>query len=133
MNAWFMTILLLIAIPQTVQKADTAVERLTRVERFVFGGVGIAGVISSGEEDYRAILARPSATADFERLFSTGNIQARCYALVGIRKLNPERFKELKQSLRNSNKQVATMKGCIVSHEPLEDVIKQIDAGRYSR
>jgi len=80
-----------------------------------------------------AVLARPSAMAEFERLFSSGNIPGKCYALVGIRKLNPQRFKELAQSLRSSKEPVETMRGCIIFHEPFGAVIKQIDAGKYSR
>ena len=126
--AWLVT-----AVPQAVQPVDTTFERLAKVERFAFGPVGFAGVTSSGEEDYRAILARPSAMADFERLLSSGNLQAKCYALVGIRKLSPQRFKELARSLRSSKEQVATMQGCIIFRVVLGDVIKQIDAGKYSR
>jgi hypothetical protein len=133
MNPLLITVLLVTAIPQAVQPVETTFERLAKVERFAFGPVGYAGVTSSGEKDYRAMLARPSAMADFERLFSSGNLQAKCYALVGIRKLSPQRFKELAQSLRSSKEKVATMQGCIVFRVLLGDVIKEIDTGQYSR
>ena len=132
-NFLLITALFVTGVPQAVQPVDTAFERLAKVERFAFGPVGYAGVTSSGEKDYRAVLARPSAMAEFERLFSSGNIPGKCYALVGIRKLSSQRFKELSQSLRSSKKQVTTMQGCIIFRVLLGDVIKQIDAGKYSR
>jgi hypothetical protein len=88
--------------------------------------------ISSGEKDYKIILARTSAAADFEKLYSEGNLQAKCYALVGIHKLNAVRFKDLASPMRSSRKIVATMHGCIVSKEAFGDVIKQIESGRYA-
>ena len=108
MKLWLITALLFSAFPQATQPVDATFERLAKVELFAFGGVGYAGVMSPGEKDYRAILARSSAMADLERLYSSGNLQAKCYALVGIRKLNPQRFKELAESLRSSKEQVGT-------------------------
>ena len=119
--------------PQAVQPFDTAFERLAEVERFAFGPAGYTGVTSSGEKDYRAMLARPSAMAEFERLFSSGNIQGKCYALVGIRKLNPQRFKELTQSLRSSKEPVETMQGCIVFHELSGAVVKTLNGSCFPR
>jgi hypothetical protein len=132
MKLWLITALLVSAVPQATQPVDTAFERLAKVELFAFGGVGYAGVTSPGEKDYRAILARPSAMVDFERLYSSGNLQAKCYALVGIRKLNPQRSKDLAQSLLTSKEPVGTMHGCIISQEPLGAIIKQIESGKYS-
>lgn len=93
MNLWLLTAMLLLAVPQTTQ--DTVLDRLSKVERFAFGRIGFAAVISSGEKDYKTVLARSTALADFEKLFEVGNIQTKCYALVGIHKLNPTQFNEL--------------------------------------
>src|SRR5713226_2792943 len=123
MKLWVITALLFSAFPQATQTVDTTFERLVNVERFAFGRTGFAAVISQGEKDYKLILSRPSAMADFERIYSLGNLQAKCYALVAIRRLNPQRFKELAQSLRSSKEQVVTMRGCIVSREPLGAII----------
>ena len=133
MKLWLITALLFSALLQATQTVDTTFDRLAKVHLFAFGGVGYAGVTSSGEKDYRAMLARPSALADFERLYSSGNLQAKCYALVGIRKLNPQRFKELAQFSRSSKEQVGTMHGCVISAELLGAIIKQIESGMYSR
>lgn len=73
--------MLLGSVAQSVQPVDTVVERLTKVEIFAFGGVGYAGTTSPGEKDYKAILSRPTALADFEQLYSSGNAMAKAYAL----------------------------------------------------
>src|SRR5262249_1430887 len=104
---------------------------LAKVDVFAFGGTGFARVISQGEKDYEAIFSRQSAAADFERLYATGNIQAKAYSLVGLRLLNPDKYRELSVLLRGSQTEVQTMHGCIMGHEFARAVVEQIDAGRY--
>jgi hypothetical protein len=78
-------------------------------------------------------MSQPSAVAegDLEKLFVTGNAQAKSYALSGMHKLNSGRFKELLDSLKGSNDKVQIQRGCIVSEQLLRDVIKDIDRGKY--
>jgi hypothetical protein len=132
MRMWVILALLFFPTVQAAQTVDVAFERLTKVGLFAFGGVGFAGATSPRERDYQSILSRPSAMADFERLYSSGNITAKCYALVAMRRLSPRRFRELAQPLRNSKEEVATMHGCIMSREPLRLIINQIESGSYS-
>jgi hypothetical protein len=87
--------------------------------------------LSAPQQDYKVILSRPSAMAEFERLYSSGNIMAKCYALVGIHRLSPQRFRELARPLHNSKEQAVTMHGCLMSYEPLGVIINQIESGRY--
>ena len=134
MKSWMITALLLtVAVVQTTGPFEAAFNRLVKVERFAFGGIGRGGTISQGQKDYEIILSRPSALADLERLYAAGNPQAKAYALVGIRKINPERFKQLAQPLRDSQEKVVTMSGCIISHETFAGVIRNIESGNYDR
>ena len=112
------------ASAQAGEPVDATFERLAKVDRFSFGGIGYAGVTSQGEKDYDLILARPSALADFEKLLSVGNPQAKSYALFGLRSLNPDRFKELSRTLHESKIEVVTQSGCIEGKEPLGSVLK---------
>ena len=130
MKFWFITALLLFALPQTTQP-DAVLERLSKVKQFAFGPTGYAGVTSAGEKDFRTVLGRSSALTDFEKLFGEGNLQAKSYALIGIHKLNPTRFKELARPLLDSKERVTTMKGCIISGEPFAFILKQIESGKY--
>lgn len=130
MRVWILTLMLMLAVPQTAQP-DLVLDRLSKVELFAFGPTGYVGTTSSGEQDYKTVLGRNSALADFEKLFTEGNIQAKCYALVGIHKLNPARFKELVRPLGESKTTVAVMEGCVISDAPLNRILKRIAAGRY--
>jgi hypothetical protein len=131
---WILVIVLLgVASAQQDNSVDAAFDRLAHVDRFAFGGIGYAGVTSEGEKDFRLILARRTALADFERLLSVGNSQAKLYALAGIRKLSPGRFEVLSRPFGGSKEKVMTQSGCIVWHDTLATVLKQIMAGQYSR
>lgn len=132
MRIWILAVsLLLVSIARAGDSVDPVLDRLAKVDRFAFGGTGYAGVISSGEKDYRVILSRPSALLDFEKLFAMGNSQGKSYALMGIRALDPSRFKQISRPLRGSTEEVVTQSGCIVYHESLGAVLKRIDAGAY--
>ncbi len=129
---WLIPMLLFVPVPQSSHPPDALIERFAKTGVFAFGPVGFAGITSPGEKDYRTVFNRTSALADFEKLNSDGNAQAKCYALAGIHRLNPTRFKELVQPLRNSKETVTTMSGCIMSRAALGDIIKQIESGRFS-
>lgn len=127
-----MVVLVSAASAQAPATPDLALQRLAEVQIFAFGPVGFAGITSQGEKDYKAVLSRPSAASDFGRLLSAGNAQAKSYALVGIHAIDPEHFKTLSKSFRNSNADVTTESGCIVSHESLGGIFRRIEAGHYT-
>jgi hypothetical protein len=82
--------------------------------------------------DYRAILSRKSAAADFETVFQFGNIQAKCYALTGLRQVDPSRFQSLAATLQSSTSCVPVTRGCQTFNHPMAEVINQIRSGIYS-
>jgi len=127
---WLLITLLFLAVPQATQP-DAVLDRLSKVEQFAFGPTGWLGVTSAGEKDFRTVIARSSVLTDFENLFAEGNIQAKSYALVGIHKLNPTRFKELASAVRDSKERVTTVSGCIIWHEPVARILQQIESGKY--
>jgi len=110
-----------------------ALNRLKTTKFFAFGGVGYAGQISEGEKDFRTIYSQPPdiARSQFRELLTEGNSEAKSYALVGIRMLQPERFAELSQFLRDASREVTTMSGCLLDHQSPERVVKDIAKGHY--
>ena len=78
-------------------------------------------------------MTQPSGVAldALERLYATGNPQAKSYALAGIRKFNSKRFEELRLSLQSSNLKVQTQSGCIVSEQLLKEVANDLNSGKY--
>ena len=116
----------------TSQSLDPIMGRLERVYSFAFGGFGFTLATSQGELDYRAILSRKSAAVDFETVFRIGNPQAKCYALTGLRQVNPRRFESLAAPLQSSRNCVAVTRGCITFVQSMADTVKQIRSGIYS-
>lgn len=115
------------------EQLDVAMKRLNTVKTFAFGGVGIAGMTSKGETDFKVVFSQPQpiALAAFEKLYATGNPQAKSYALFGIKKLSPNRFKELLKTAKASTDKVQVMRGCIISQESLREIAKQIDNDKF--
>lgn len=112
---------------------DAAVQRLSKVGIFAFGGTGFAGVISKGELDFKIVLARPEpeALAAFEKIYATGDLAGKAYALVGLKKLSSDRFKELLPVAETSTDRVFTIRGCIVTRKLFADVAREIDRDTY--
>ena len=115
--------------PQT--PAEAAAKRLASVQTFAFGGVGFAAATSQGEVDFRLVLSQsaPVALAAFDNLFASGNPQAKAYALAGIKKLDPARFRELLATVTGLTGEVQTTRGCVGSHESLQAIAQQIESG----
>src|SRR5262249_29058013 len=106
---------------------------LSAAERFAFGGVGYAGATSKGEIDFNFVLSQPEAVAlaAFEKVYATGNPQGKSYALTGIKKLNPRRFRQLLASTGGVTEKVEVWRVCIFSQEPLGEVAQQSDDRRF--
>ena len=112
---------------------DPFITHMAQTVTFAFGGVGIAGVTSQGEKDYKTIFARPTARADFEKVFADGTPAAQCYALAALFQLDRAKYRKLADVLRASNKTVTMMQGCIMTSEQAKFVLTLIESGTYSR
>ena len=66
-----------------------------------------------------------------EEVYAKGNLQAKAYALLGIRKLDPARFEVLAQRFTELKGNVELERGCLVSDEPISQVISAIRRGDY--
>jgi hypothetical protein len=134
LTRWVAVLMLLCGIAVLAdEQLDVAMKRLNTVKTFAFGGVGIAGMTSKGETDFKVVFSQPQpiALAAFEKLYATGNPQAKSYALFGIKKLSPNRFKELLKTAKASTDKVQVMRGCIISQESLREIAKQIDNDKF--
>ena len=130
-----MMILLLVSTVAAfaADSVDSTIKRLSTVEEFAFGPVGYAGTTSKGEVDFKLLLSQPQPVAlgAFEKVFATGNAQGKLYALAGLGRLNPKRFRELLATSKTSQREVRVMRGCIISHESFRDVAMQIDEDKF--
>lgn len=110
-------------------------EQLTTIQLFAFGGIGFAARTSDGEKAFRVVMEKPrdEALQTMETVFANGSVEAKSYALVGIRMLAPERFDALYQTVARSQERVHTMSGCILSEKTLQDLSKEIRSGAYGK
>ena len=108
-----------------------ASEKLSKTPVFAFGGIGFAGTKSEGEIAFTQIFHAASAEDDFIRMLKTGNPQAKCYALVGLRLKNRGLFAEQVRSFLSSKEQVQTASGCIWMKVTLSSVAAGIQRGNY--
>lgn len=108
-----------------------AVEMLTKVPLFAFGGIGYAGTTSEGEMAFESVLAAESAEADFLRILKKGTPEAQCYALVGLRLKDRPQFAEQVKPFALSKQTVKTCAGCIRGTQPMYSVVTNIQHGVY--
>jgi hypothetical protein len=110
-----------------------ALEHLSKVGMFAFGGVGFAGMTSEGEKDLRVLLSQPApdALGSLETVYAQGTLAAKGYAVAGIRTLDEKRSKELIKPLESSQQRVLTMHGCIIESTTMAIIATSIDSGNY--
>jgi hypothetical protein len=106
-------------------------KQLASIHDFAFGGIGYAGTTSEGEILFRRIYTSESAEKQFRDLLKDGNIQAKCYALVALRKLDPKFYKTQIDQFKKSKKSVSTIGGCMIMVLPMCSVSVNIDNGTY--
>lgn len=112
---------------------DIVADRLADARFFSIGGAGFGNRPSTYQRDYEAILRRPpdEALKGFEHVFAMGSGPAKAYALLGIHKLAPARFKVLYEALPTSGEQVTVLRGCIGRSESLSQLAKKFNDGFY--
>jgi len=136
MKRWAAVALVIVSTVAFSQDSiSIAMQRMTTAKVFAFGAVGFAATTSEGEIDFKIVMSLPKekAIAAFEKLYGTGNPQAKSYALAGLRKLDRTRFRELRTSLRSSDLKVQTESGCVISEQSLREVANDLDSGKYDK
>ena len=114
----------------TTHAADP-LKTLSSIHDFAFGGIGVGGTISKGEVAFREIYDRPSAKGDFVELLNSGNPQAKCYALVALRSLDPQTYSSKIETYKKDKTNVTTIGGCVITVLPMSSVATNIEAGHY--
>lgn len=80
-----------IATAATPPSADP-VNELMRARSFCMLCEAYAGTIISGQDAFIAVVKRKSAAADLQTVFDHGRLEARMYALAGLREIDRPRF-----------------------------------------
>ena len=120
-----------LGISAATSSENSAVRDLAVAKSLAFGGVGVAGLMSEGERNLRAVLDRPDASQQLQAAFAHATPAGKLYILVGLRRCDRAAYQKVFESLARSNDDVEVMRGCMISEEPFRQVLSQVQDGRF--
>src|SRR5213079_55574 len=85
---------------------NSAVRDLAAAKSFAFGGVGVAGLMSEGERNLRAVVERPDASRQLQAALAHATPAGELYILVGLRRCDRAAYEKISTSLSVSNDNV---------------------------
>jgi hypothetical protein len=104
---------------------------LAAAKSLAFGGVGVAGLMSEGERNLRAVLARRDASQELQAALAHATPAGALYILVGLRRCDRAAYQKVFDSVARSSDDVEVVRGCMISKEPFRQVLSQIQDGRF--
>ena len=110
---------------------DSAARDLAAAKSLAFGGVGVAGLMSEGERNLRAVLGRPDASQQLQAALAHATPAGTLYILVGLRRCDRAAYQKIFDSLVRPNDDVEVVRGCMISKEPFRQLLSQIQDGRF--
>ena len=110
---------------------NSAAHDVAAAKSLAFGGVGVAGLMSEGERNLRAILAHPDASQQLQAALAHATPAGKLYILVGLRRCDRAAYQKIFDSLGRPNDDVEVVRGCMISREPFHQVLSQVQDGRF--
>lgn len=112
--------------------SDNVAERgLAAAKSFAFGGVGVAGLMSEGERNLRAVLQQSDASQRLQGAIAHATPAGKLYILVGLRRCDRAAYQKVFDSLSPSKDDVEVAHGCMITREPFRQLLSQIQDGRF--
>ena len=119
------------SISAGTSSGDSAVRDLAAAKSLAFGGVGVAGLMSEGERNLRAVLAQPDASQQLQAALAHATRAGKLYILVGLRRCDRAAYQKVFDSLARPNDDVEVVRGCMISKKPFRQLLLQIQDGRF--
>ena len=110
---------------------NSAARDLAAAKSLAFGGVGVAGLMSEGERNLRAVLEWPDASQQLQAALPHATPAGTLYILVGLRRCDRAAYQRVFESLSRPNDEVEVVRGCMISKQPFRQVLSQIQDGRF--
>ena len=110
---------------------NPAARDLAAAKSFAFGGVGVAGLMSEGERNLRAVVERPDASRQLQAALNHATPAGELYMLVGLRRCDRVAYQKIFASLPRPNGDVEVARGCLISREPFRQLLSQIQDGQF--
>jgi hypothetical protein len=113
------------------EAAASPASSLARENVFALGGVGVAGSMSSGEKDLRAVLKEADSVQQLQSLLKNASPAGQLYALLGLRLRDRPAYEQAVPAFRKRSDAVSTVHGCIMMKEKMDSIVQQIEHGNY--
>jgi hypothetical protein len=117
-------------ISAATSSENSAARDLAAAKSLAFGGVGVAGLMSEGERNLRAVLERPDASQQLQAALARATSAGTLYILVGLRRCDRAAYQKV-FSLSRPGDDVEVVRGCMISKAPFRQVLLQIQDGRF--
>lgn len=118
-------------VSAAARSENSAARDLAGAKSFAFGGVGVAGLMSEGERNLRAILQRSDASQELQAALAHATPAGELYILVGLRRCDRAAYQKIFGSLARPHDDVEVARGCMISREPFRQLLSQIHDGRF--
>jgi uncharacterized protein with GYD domain len=118
-------------ISAATSSENSAARDLAASKSLAFGGVGVAGLMSEGERNLRAVLEQPDPSQQLQAALARATPAGKLYILVGLRRCDRTAYQKVFDSLGRPNDDVEVVRGCMISKEPFRQVLSQVQDGRF--
>jgi len=118
------------AVSADASSENSAARDLAAAKSLAFGGVGVAGLMSEGERNLRAVLAQPDASQQLQSALAHATPAGKLYILVGLRRCDRSAYQKVFDSV-GRNDDVEVVRGCMVSKEPFRQALSQVQDGKF--
>jgi len=120
-----------IDISAATPSENSAAGDIAAAKSLAFGGVGVAGLMSEGERNLRAVLAQTDASQQLQAALAHATPAGKLYILVGLRRCDRAAYQKVFDSLGRPTDDVEVVRGCMISKEPFRQLLSQIQDGRF--
>ena len=111
--------------------SENSARDVAAAKSFAFGGIGVAGLMSEGERNLRAVLERPDASQHLQTALSHATPAGKLYILVGLRRCDRAAYQKVFDSLARPNDGVEVVRRCMISREPFRQLLSEVQDGRF--
>jgi len=118
-------------ISAATSSENSAARDLAAAKSLAFGGVGVAGLMSEGERNLRAVLEQPDPSQQLQAALAHATPAGKLYILVGLRRCDRAEYQKVFGSLARPSDDVEVVRGCMISKEPFRQVLSQVQDGRF--
>jgi hypothetical protein len=120
-----------LGVSQVIASENSSARGLAAAKSFAFGGIGVAGLMSEGEGNLRAVLERPDASQQLQSAFAHATPAGKLYILVGLRRCDRAAYQKIVGSVERPNDDVEVARGCMISKEPFGRLLSEVQDGRF--